>query len=110
MGSPAGVRIGGDLQQIVHSEDKTRYVSVACNNANAAFNGFANVVDVFGYNYKPLRYGAAREANPAKGIYGCETASRISSRGEYTFSCFRGLRTCPSTCHQRRGRRSRTRG
>jgi beta-galactosidase len=85
MGSPAGVRIGGDLQQIVHSEDKTRYVSVACNNANAAFNGFANVVDVFGYNYKPTRYGAAREANPDKGIYGSETASTISSRGVYTF-------------------------
>jgi beta-galactosidase len=85
MGSPAGVRIGGDLQQIVHSEDKTRYVSVACNNANAAFNGFANVVDVFGYNYKPTRYGAAREANPDKGIYGSETASTISTRGEYTF-------------------------
>jgi beta-galactosidase len=85
MGSPDGVRIGADLQQIVHSEDTTRYVSVACNNANAAFNGFANVVDVFGYNYKPGRYGAAREANPDKGIYGSETASTISSRGVYTF-------------------------
>jgi beta-galactosidase len=85
MGSPAGVRIGSDLAQIVHSEDTTRYVSVACNNVNAAFNGFANVVDVFGYNYKPNSYGAAREANPNKGIYGSETASTISSRGVYTF-------------------------
>jgi beta-galactosidase len=85
MGGPAGVRIGSDLAQIVHSEDTTRYVSVACNNVNSAFNGFANVVDVFGYNYKPNSYGAAREANPNKGIYGSETASTISSRGVYTF-------------------------
>ena len=85
MGSPAGVRIGRDLEQIVHSEDTTRYVSVACDNANAASNGFASVVDVFGYNYKPFRYGAAHEANPNKGIYGSETASTISSRGVYVF-------------------------
>ncbi len=85
MGGPSGVRIGSDLAQIVHSEDTTRYVSVACNNVNSAFNGFANVVDVFGYNYKPNSYGAAREANPNKGLYGSETASTISSRGVYTF-------------------------
>jgi beta-galactosidase len=84
-GNAAGLRIGADLAQIVHSEDTTRYVSAACNNQNSAFNGFATNMDVFGYNYKPTRYGAAHDALPGKGIYGSETASTISSRGEYTF-------------------------
>jgi beta-galactosidase len=84
-GSPAGLRIGADLAQIVHSEDTTRYVSSADSDANAAFNGFATNMDVFGYNYKPTRYGEAHEANPNKGIYGSETVSTISSRGVYTF-------------------------
>ncbi len=83
--SPAGRRIGADLAQIVHSEDTTRYVSSADNQQNAAFNGFATNMDVFGYNYKPRGYAAAHEANPNKGIYGSETASTISSRGVYTF-------------------------
>ena len=83
--SAAGVRIGTELAGIVHSEDVTRPVTAACNDSEAAFNGFQKPLDVFGYNYKPKGYGRAREMNPELPIFGSETASTVSSRGVYTF-------------------------
>ncbi len=77
--------IAHDLADIVHSEDPTRGVTAACNNANAGFNGFQKIVDVFGYNYKPFGYARFRAANPTIPLFGSETASTISSRGEYFF-------------------------
>jgi beta-galactosidase len=52
---------------------------------NSGFNGFAPNEDVFGYNYKPGDYGRFRAANPDQPIFGSETASTVSSRGEYFF-------------------------
>jgi beta-galactosidase len=77
--------IAHDLADIVHAEDPTRGVTAACNNLNAGYNGFQKIVDVFGYNYKPFEYGKFRAANPAIPLFGSETASTISSRGEYFF-------------------------
>jgi beta-galactosidase len=77
--------IAHGLADIVHAEDPTRGVTAACNNLNAGYNGFQKIVDVFGYNYKPFEYGKFRAANPAIPIFGSETASTISSRGEYFF-------------------------
>jgi beta-galactosidase len=77
--------IGRDLADIVHAEDATRPVTAACNNTAAGFNGFQKIVDVFGYNYKPTGYARFRAANPAIPLFGSETASCISSRGEYFF-------------------------
>jgi len=42
-------------------------------------------VDVFGFNYHPWEYGKFREANPTIPVFGSETASCVSSRGEYFF-------------------------
>jgi beta-galactosidase len=42
-------------------------------------------MDVFGYNYKPTEYGRFHQANPKQPLFGSETASCISSRGEYFF-------------------------
>src|SRR5205814_7421096 len=39
----------------------------------------------FGYNYKPGEYGKFRDANPNCPLFGSETASCVSSRGEYFF-------------------------
>ena len=51
-----------------------------------AINGFQNAVDVFGFNYKPLRVRpTSAQANPTIPVYGSETASTVSSRGEYFF-------------------------
>jgi beta-galactosidase len=84
-GSQAGHQVAAELAAIVHSEDLTRPVTAACNNRRAGFNGFQKEVDVFGYNYKPTEYGKFREANPAQPLFGSETASCVSSRGEYFF-------------------------
>ena len=84
-GYPAGHKVAAELAAIVHSEDLTRPVTAACNDARAGFNGFQKEVDVFGYNYKPTEYGKVRQANPRLPIFGSETASCVSSRGEYFF-------------------------
>lgn len=80
-----GAKIGGELQGIVHEEDTTRPVTSACNTLEAGTNGFENILDVFGFNYKPTHYTAFRKNNPDKPVIGSETASCISSRGEYFF-------------------------
>jgi beta-galactosidase len=84
-GSQAGHLIGAELTRIAHEEDPTRPTSAACNDQRAGYNGFEKVVDVFGYNYKPFEYVKFRQANPNMPVYGSETASCVSSRGEYFF-------------------------
>ena len=84
-GNPAGHKVAAELAAIVHSEDLTRPVTAACNDGRAGFNGFQKTVDVFGYNYKPTEYGKFRESNPSQPVFGSETASCVSSRGEYFF-------------------------
>jgi beta-galactosidase len=84
-GNPSKHWIAAELTAIAHEEDPTRPTSAACNNIQAGYNGFQKDVDVFGYNYKPTEYGKFRQANPSQPLYGSETASCISSRGEYFF-------------------------
>lgn len=84
-GTPEGHRLSQRLTDIVREEDPTRPVTAGANNVNAGYNGFQKTVDVFGYNYKPHEYGRFRERNPAVPLYGSETASTVSSRGEYFF-------------------------
>ena len=84
-GTPEGHRISATLTRIVHEEDLTRPVIAGANNTNAGYNGFQKTLDAFGYNYKPNEYGKFRQANPAMPLVGSETASTISSRGEYFF-------------------------
>ena len=74
-----------ELTKIVHEEDLTRPVTAGANNINAAFNGFQKTVDVFGYNYKPTEYGKFRQSNPSIPLFASETASTVSTRGEYFF-------------------------
>ena len=74
-----------NLAAAVRREDTTRPVTAACNHTEAGYNGFQHIVDVFGYNYKPWEYGKFRAANPSIPLFGSETASTISSRGEYFF-------------------------
>ncbi|HEY1790113.1 MAG TPA: beta-galactosidase GalB, partial [Verrucomicrobiae bacterium] len=82
---PRARKIGAELTQIAHEEDPTRPTTAACNHGESGFNGFQDVVDVFGYNYRPTLYGDFRKANPNKPLFGSETASCISSRGVYFF-------------------------
>ncbi len=77
--------LAGKLRAIFRAEDPTRPVTAGCDNPKAGFNGFRDSVDVFGYNYKPHLYAEFRAANPLKSLYGSETASTISTFGEYFF-------------------------
>ncbi len=84
-GSTSGHKLSQWLTDIAHQEDSTRLTTAGCNHIQAGYNGFQKTIDVFGYNYKPQEYGKVRAANPDMPIYGSETASTISSRGEYFF-------------------------
>jgi len=82
---PEGLQIGAELVRIAHEEDPTRPATAACNHTEAGYNGFQKVVDVFGYNYHPMEYGKFREKNPSIPLFASETASTVSTRGEYFF-------------------------
>ena len=84
-GSAAGAAISQRLTDIIHSEDPTRPTTTGNNNAGAAYNGFEKTTDVFGLNYKPHKYEEFLRRNPTIPLYGSETASTVSSRGEYFF-------------------------
>jgi beta-galactosidase len=80
-----GPALANENRAIIHSEDPTRPVTAAVSSYKAGFSGFENCFDVFGWNYKPVHYGEFREKNPEVPLFGSETASCISSRGEYFF-------------------------
>jgi len=82
---PDGWKMAAHLAAIVRKEDRTRPVVAGLNNIQAAFNGFQTVVEVIGYNYKPSEYANVRARHPQLPLMGAETASTISSRGEYFF-------------------------
>ncbi len=83
--TPSKFWIPEELTRIAHEEDPTRPTTSANSDVKAGYNGFQNTEDVFGYNYKPTEYGKFRAANPLKELFGSETASCVSSRGEYFF-------------------------
>jgi beta-galactosidase len=84
-GSPLGIAEAKAFTAMVHEEDPTRPTTLACSSVGAGYTGYQNAVDVFGYNYKPFEYQKWHEKNPAVPLFGSETASCISSRGEYFF-------------------------
>jgi beta-galactosidase len=80
------------LNAIVKSEDNTRPVTAGCNDANAGTNGFQKTVDVFGINYHLGDYKRFFELpdNALKPFHSSESASTVSSRGEYFFPVVQG--------------------
>ena len=80
------------LRAIIKSEDNTRPVTVGCNWDESGTNGFQKTVDVFGINYRLYRYDAffALKDNANLPFHSTESASTISSRGEYFFPVVQG--------------------
>jgi beta-galactosidase len=69
------------LVDICHKEDPTRPVTSACNLAESADKtGYSKPLDVVGINYQLPLYGMFK--GKAK-LVGSETASAVSTRGEY---------------------------
>jgi len=74
-----------ELVRIVTSEDPTRPATEACANSKMGFSEIPQIVGVFGYNYKPKLYSDFLKKNPGVPLFGSETSSTVSSRGEYFF-------------------------
>jgi len=81
----AGPKLAAEHRNIIHSEDPTRPCTAAVSSTRAGYNGFQNEFDVFGWNYRPAYYTKFRDTNAALPLFGSETSSTVSSRGEYFF-------------------------
>lgn len=78
------------LVQWCHTLDPTRMVTCGMDNPDADIKcGFAQQADVPGFNYRVHRYEDCIKLLPQGFVLGSETASTVSSRGEYFF---------PDTC------------
>jgi beta-galactosidase len=74
------------LQGICHREDPTRPVTFGMNAGQTPlYNRFADTLDIPGMNYRTHVYEEAYQNLRQNIILGSETASTISSRGEYMF-------------------------
>ena len=85
-GSEEGRQISIRLQGLCHSLDPTRPVTQGMDRADKALKGgFAQVMDVPGFNYRVHLYQQNIEQLPQGFLLGSETASTVSSRGIYKF-------------------------
>ncbi|HEY4159314.1 MAG TPA: beta-galactosidase GalB [Polyangiaceae bacterium] len=80
-----GWQLGQRLAGIVREEDRTRPITSALNGDIAAYRGFQTVLDAIGFNYKPHAYAELKAHTPQHEVYGAETSSTVSTRGEYFF-------------------------
>ncbi len=81
-----GPAISRGIRDEFRKYDTTRPYTVGVNAASGAHNGFAESMDVYGYNYKPDHYRAFETKHqPGMPYYGSETASCVGTRGTYFF-------------------------
>ena len=84
--SQEGVDIARRLQDICHRLDPTRQVTQGMDRAEDALkSGFAQVMDIPGFNYRVYKYDRNISKLPQGFLLGSETASTVSSRGVYKF-------------------------
>lgn len=81
-----------NLRSIVKKEDNTRPVTSGCDNPASGTNGFQKTLDIFGINYRLGAYDKyfALKENDNIGFHSSESASTVSSRGEYFFPVVTG--------------------
>ena len=88
--SIAGERIGKTMIRLAHRLDPTRKVTTAMHDRGLG-EGFANVVDVHGWNY--IKVGdieAFHNRRPEQPIVGSEEGSTVCTRGVYADDAERG--------------------
>lgn len=76
------------LRNTIKTLDTTRPITCGMDQVGEGAvidNGFAAALDIPGFNYKPQFYEKFYEKLPQKIILGSETASTVSSRGQYFF-------------------------
>lgn len=95
-GTVIGARILETLVETNHRIDPSRKVTAAMNHARND-GGYADVLDVVGYNYgdKQLAYVKDHEKYPNRVIFCTEGTSFVSTRGEYENSWEKN--TCSNT-------------
>ncbi|MBC8137289.1 MAG: DUF4982 domain-containing protein [Fibrella sp.] len=80
-GTDEGARLYEAMEKVTKSLDPTRPVTTA---QNAGFGeGFTKVHDLQGFNYNIRVYDDLHKRFPELPMYGSETASAVSTRGEY---------------------------
>ena len=77
-----GVKVGSSMVRLCHKLDPTRVVSAAVNQGNE--KGVSDALDIIGFNYNQGLPDGFHQKYPKRPIYGSETSSAISTRGEYT--------------------------
>lgn len=77
-----GARIAADMVRLCHELDPTRVVSAAVNGTNE--KGLSDPLDIIGFNYSLQYPDGYHKEHPDRPIFGSETSSAISTRGEYT--------------------------
>ena len=85
-GDAKAVSIINRLQGLCHQLDPSRLVTKGMDRAEQALkSGFAQAMDVPGFNYRVHKYQKNYEQLPQGFLLGSETASTVSSRGVYKF-------------------------
>jgi beta-galactosidase len=84
-----GAKIAATMVRRCHELDPTRVVSAAVNGDNS--KGVSDAFDIIGFNYNLHFPDEYHKKNPTRPIYGSETSSAISTRGEYTTSPLRNI-------------------
>ena len=86
--SVQGRQLSRWLQDICHSLDPTRPVTQGMDKAEASLqSGFAQVMDVAGFNYRVHKFDQSIFQLPQRVLLGSESASTVSSRGVYDIYC-----------------------
>lgn len=81
-----GQHITSALKEEFRKYDPTRLFTVGVNDCESSMrNGFAQAMDVFGFNYRPHFYGKFRDVFRDQPYYGAETCSCVATRGTYFF-------------------------
>ena len=81
-----GVYWARTLQETIHQLDPTRPVTQGMDHAEDALrSGFAQVMDIPGFNYHVDKYDENMKLLSTGFLLGSETASTVSSRGVYKF-------------------------
>jgi beta-galactosidase len=77
-----GAKIGATMVHRCHELDPTRVVSAAVNGDNE--KGVSDAFDIIGFNYGLDRPDGYHKEHPKRPIFGSETSSAISTRGDYS--------------------------
>jgi beta-galactosidase len=87
--TPAGGRIATIMGALAHQLDPTRPVTAALNGGHG--HSMSAALDLEGFNYGPWEYPSYHAKHPHQPIFASETASTLTTRGEYANDKSRGM-------------------